>query len=226
MTYQGDGQTGGHDDRTRDEQAGQHNSGVHLQASGNQSVTGGVIAGRDVHQDNSYHDNSRRKTRLGLGGLALLVVLGGGGYGGYHVYRNSLTGTVSQSGLSGATHTATRLRQAELDQNADDWCFLASANSSTTCRTLMANSFGAPSNCRGQVAQVSLGNATGNDNAAQVPIRFRGRQIGVVPMSWNGSRWQLNGIVYALAVNNGGLLMSAVESTTGGSALLGVASCG
>lgn len=195
------------------------NPGVEMNAGENLNVTNSTVAGGDI-----YQDQRKRNIRIGIGGLAAIVLIGGG-VGGYQIYRASSTGVVSQAGIQGAAHTAAKIKSAEISQNADQWCFLASSKDSSTCKSLMSNSFSLPSNCRNLVSQVSLGTVSGNDNTAQVPINFRDRQIGMIPLTWTGQRWQLNSVVYLLAINNGGLLMSAVESATGGSALLGVASC-
>ncbi|TCO57953.1 hypothetical protein [Actinocrispum wychmicini] len=195
-------------------------TGVHLHAGGNQSISNSEIVGRDKH---TYNDNRKRNIRLGLGGLALLLVVGGGATV-YFSLPKSPSDVVSEKGLSGAQHTVERLKQAEIDQDAASWCLLASPKDSASCHAVMTASFGQPSPLRAELADVGVGSPTGGGNSASVPITLKGKNIGVAPMQWDGKRWEINPAAYLLMMNNGGLAMSAVEAEHGCGALLGAQS--
>lgn len=195
-------------------------AGVHVEAGGDQHIKDSQIAGR-IHNDSRrvHNDNRKRNLKIGLGGLAAALVIGGGAA----VYQ-AVTGSTDamyEKGLSGAQHTAEQLRQAEIDQDAAHWCLLASPKDSSLCHTMMTMSFASGSSLRSELSKVELGSASGAGNSASVPVSFDGRQMGIVPMEWNGTRWSLNPGVYALMLNNGGLAMSAVETAHGCGALLG-----
>jgi hypothetical protein len=157
---------------------------------------------------------------LGLG-LVALVLLGGGGYVVGKQILADPTDVVHEEGLDGATGTVAAIKQAEVDGNAADWCFLVSAQSGATCPSLMSAAFGGQPELRAEIADVEFGAASGAGNTAQVDVSFRGKETGIVPLSWNGERWELPTGVYLAAVNNGGLAMSAVLTYHGCGALLG-----
>ena len=195
-------------------------AGVRLDAGGNQTVSNSQLAGRDITNDHSttHNDNSRRM-RIGLGGLAVVLLLGGG-----VVAYNALSGpdgAMYEKGLAGAQHTAEQLRQAEIDRDSANWCLLASSNDSKTCHTMMGLAFASGNPLRAKLTDVRLGTATGNADTASIPISVDGSQLGVVPMRWDGKRWELNPAAYALMLNNGGMAMSALETQHGCGALGG-----
>lgn len=197
-------------------------SGLNFSAGGNQDMSHARIAGRDINeQHRTTHIHKNRKTRIGIG-LAVVLLLGGGGYWAYHSLTSSSTDVVYESGLQGAVDTASQLRQAELSGNADEWCFLGSATSGGTCRGLMSNSFSAANTRRPSLGDYTLGAAAGDGSQAQVPILHGTQQVGDVELEWTGSRWQLNSTVYLFAINNGGLMMTAAENAGGCGALLGI----
>jgi hypothetical protein len=173
----------------------------------NSNVAGGDITTTHNTTNHTRVDNRRRNVRIGIGSLVLLVLLGGG----YLAIHAATQDVVYQRGVAGATATADQLKQAEIDQDADRWCFLASSTSGSPCRSLMANSFTVPASKRSQISQVQLGAATGNDSTAQVPVLANGKTVGQLMMSWTGTRWQLNSAEYPLAINDGGILMAIVE---------------
>lgn len=195
--------------------------GVRISSQGAQTISDSQIAGRDIQDDHSvYNDNRRRNIRIGIGGLVLLAAVGGG----VAIYKTVTgpTDVMFEKGLAGAQHTAEQLKQAEIDQDAAHWCLLASPKDSATCHTLMTMSMASGSPLRSQLSNVQFGQATGSGSSASVPISLSGRQIGIVPMQWDGTRWALNPGAYALMLNNGGLAMSAVETANGCGAIFGV----
>ncbi|MET9225082.1 hypothetical protein [Lentzea sp. NPDC003310] len=194
---------------------------------GDFSLEGSNFAGRDQHfGDHVGGDKiggdkvTNTKVRLGVGFLALLLV-GGGGYVISRQLDSSPTDVVREAGLDGAVKTVAAIKQAEADLNATDWCLLASAGSGDTCRDMIASAFTANPQLRGEIADVGIGAVSGSNNAAEVDVSFRGAKVGVVPMRWDGERWEVAPAAYLLAVNNGGLAMTAVLNAHQCGAILG-----
>ncbi len=185
---------------------------------GDFSVQGSNFAGRDQHigdkvdGDKVGRDKITKRTnvRLGLGVIAVVLALGGGGYVVGKQLISSPTDVVFEEGLDGAVNTVSAIKQAEVELNAADWCTLTSADSGDTCRTIVSSSFTSKPELRAEIEDVEIGSVTGSGNAAQVDVSFRGAKAGEVPMRWNGKRWEVDRAAYLFAVNNGGLAMTAV----------------
>jgi hypothetical protein len=190
----------------------QVSAGRDFSMQGANIVGGSQHIGDHVHGDKVGRDKvikNNVRVRLGLGALAL-VVLGGGGYFVTQQVVSSPTDVVHEKGLEGAANTVSAIKQAEIDSNAADWCVLASGQSGDTCRNVMSSAFGTLPELRGEIAEVGFGAVSGSGNSAQVEVSFRGKKMGIVPMRWDGKRWEVEHTFYLLAVNNGGLAMSAV----------------
>ncbi|MFL6126859.1 hypothetical protein [Actinophytocola sp.] len=186
-------------------------------AGGDQHI-GDNVRGDKVGRDKITRNNIR--LRFGLGLLALVLV-GGGGYLAVKRITADPTDVVYEEGLDGAAHTATAIKQAEVDGNAKDWCFLASAQSGGTCTTMMSAAFTSRPDLRAEIPEVELGAASGSGNSAQVDVSFHGAKVGVAPLSWNGERWELQSAFYMVSINNGGLAFTAVLNSHGCGVLLG-----
>lgn len=190
---------------------------------GNLSAHGSNIAGGNQHfGDNVSGDKRVTNFRFRLGiGLFALVLVGGGGYYVVKQATSEPTDVVYEEGLSGATGTVAALKQAELDGNAADWCFLASARSGEPCKDMMSAAFGGNPDLRAELPDVEFGTATGSGSTAQADVSFRGKKMGIVPLQWDGERWALQTGVYYATINNGGLAMSAVATYHGCGAIAG-----
>ncbi|RSM70394.1 hypothetical protein DL991_37690 [Amycolatopsis sp. WAC 01375] len=194
---------------------------------GDFSVKGSNFAGRDQHIGDTVGGDkvgrdkvTNTKVRFGLGVLALALV-GGGGYIVSQELGSSPTDVVYQEGLDGALNTVSAIRQAEIDLNAADWCVLASAKSGDTCRDVIASAFTRNPEMRAEINDVVIGGVAGSNNAAQVNVSHRGAKVGVLPMRWDGKRWEIDPGAYLLAVNNGGVVMTAVLNAHQCGAFLG-----
>lgn len=196
---------------------------------GNMSMHGSNLAGGNQHVGDHVHGDkvgrdkiTKNNVRVRLGiGVLVLFLLGGGGYLVAKQVTAKPTDVVYEEGLGGASDTAAAIRQAELDGNATDWCFLASAQSGSTCVGMMSAAFGSRPDLRAEISDVSLGPVSGSGNVAQLDVLLRGTKIGVAPLSWNGKRWELQSTVYMASVNNGGLAFTAVLNAHGCGVLLG-----
>ncbi|MER6666186.1 hypothetical protein ABT256_16725 [Amycolatopsis japonica] len=183
---------------------------------GDFSVEGSNFAGRDQHVGDKVDGDKIgrdkvKKTNVRFGfGVLVLALLGGGGYVVSQELSSSPTDVMYEEGLDGALDTANAVKQAEIDLNATDWCVLASAKSGDTCRNLIASAFTANPELRTEINDVAIGAVTGSNNAAQVDVSYRGTKVGVLLMRWDGKRWEIDPGVYLLAVNNGGVAMTAV----------------
>jgi hypothetical protein len=199
-------------------------AGVSMRAEGNIGINYATIAGRDVTTTNTNNntvnnDNRNRNIRIGLGGLVAVVLL----YFGIHAATGSATDVVYKAGVAGATGTVQQMQGAEQKGDASTWCFLASANDSSTCQALMGNGFTTTESqqLRDQIPQISIGSPTGSGGTYTYDLIYQGHSYAV-QMVWNGKRWQLNQLQYYGGLNDGGIFTAAIEVAHGKGAFFGV----
>jgi hypothetical protein len=192
--------------------------GVSIGAGHDVDATGATIVGGD------HVVNNKRNVRIGLGGLAILLAAGGGTA---VVYGTSSSGTgdiVHTAGEAGAKGTLLAMRDAEIHGDATHWCFLASEKNSATCQALMANSFSTPQSVsdRTQLRDIDVRSTGVSGNGYTLAMVKDGHSYPV-PMAWTGSRWELSpGLVYTLAINNGGIFLSVIETRKGQGRIFGI----
>lgn len=192
-------------------------------AGGDQYI-GDHVRGDKVGGDKVGGDKISKRTnvRLGFGVVALVLLLGGGGYVVATTLVPTATDVVSRKGLDGARGTVEAIRDAEVEQDAAEWCRLTSAGSGGTCRTVVASAFTSRPELRAELPEVEIGAVTGSDTSAEVTLTFRGSVAGAVPMRWNGERWEVDRAAYLFSVNNGGLAMTAVLNAHQCGVVLGI----
>lgn len=201
---------------------GSFHVGGNLSAHGRSTVAGGNIhQGDNIGRDKNIKNVKNFRLRLGIG-LIVLVLAGGGGYAVIRQVTADPTDVVYEEGLDGAADTVAAIKQAEVDGDAADWCFLASAQAGDTCRSMMSATFGGNAELRAELPEVEFGAASGSGSSAQLDVSFRGTKMGIVPLQWDGERWALQAGVYYATINNGGLAMSAVVTYHGCGALGGM----
>ncbi len=205
-------------------------AGVSIEAGQDAKIENSQVIGGDYnHQQttnnqttNNHRTTKNTRVKVGLGSLAVLLVFGGGAWGLSKAFSSS-TDVVYETGTQGAVDTLSQIKKAEQDSNAERWCFLSSSTSGSTCRSMMANSFSAvAANLRAQIQDVTVGSPSGGGNALQIPISLQGGAGGDVMLQWTGKRWELNRTMYLLAINNGGIFMTAVANAHHCAAVAGV----
>jgi hypothetical protein len=192
--------------------------GVSIDAGHNVDAAGATIVGGDNVV------NNKRNLRIGLGGLAVLLVAGGGTAVVYGTTSSGAADVVHTAGESGAKGTLLAMRDAELHGDATRWCYLASEKNTSTCRALMANSFSTSQSTsdRTEIPDIDVRSAGGSGNGYTFAMVKDGHSYPV-PMAWTGRRWELSpGLVYTLAVNNGGIFLSVIETRKGQGSILGI----
>lgn len=194
-----------------------------MRAEGNIGINNATIAGRDVTTTNTSttvsNDNRIRNIRIGLGGLVAVVLL----YFGIHAATGSATDVVYKAGVAGATGTVQQIQKAEQKGDAASWCFLASANDSSSCQALLGNGFTTTNSqqLRSQISQISIDSPSGSGGTYTYNLIYQGRSYAV-QMVWNGKRWELNPLDYYGGLNDGGIFTAVIEVAQGKGAFIGI----
>ncbi|WP_405898668.1 hypothetical protein OG242_15170 [Streptomyces sp. NBC_00727] len=152
-----------------------------------------------------------------------------GGYSTYGVVDIATSGgskvdvsVVDQPGAAGAVRTAEEIRVAERVADAAAWCTLV-APSDGGCEKSMAGAFAQRSqDYRDKVDAVTIGKATATDTDAEVPLSWKGKKQGTIPLEWSGGRWQLGNGNYGLVKLGGGVFLSLVDAQEGNLKLGGI----
>ncbi|MEU6809726.1 hypothetical protein ABZ920_12115 [Streptomyces sp. NPDC046831] len=148
------------------------------------------------------------------GGLAV-VLLSGSVWTGVSLASDDTVdvSVVNEPGLSGALHTAEQTRVAERVGDAAAWCHLVQPGDDA-CRSTMASAFAAKSQSyRDRVDEVGLGEPEKTGQGAQVMLRWKGRDQGLVRLVRSGGRWQLASSDYGwLKLCGVGVFLSLVDA--------------
>jgi hypothetical protein len=210
----------------RDVNVGNHNnlvSGHHNQtASGTRSrVVGGDDRSTNIETTTTIQNfrKDHPTAYAALVAVAVLGSLGGAVAGGAHVLRSAggggsgiNTAVVSESGAQGAQNTAAQIRAAEKAGDASAWCTMV-APGDGGCQGRIGGAFRSRSGAnRAQVDQVAIGQASLKGTDAQVPLSWKGKEQGTLPLVWSGGRWQMGGGGAVLVEYAGGVFLSLVDS--------------
>lgn len=202
-----------------------HTTGVSFQTGGNVTVRDSQVAGRDIH--NTKIKNTVKKHPVAS--LAVLVVLlAGGGTVAAQVIGGSGSGSgidtsvVSEAGAGGASDTTAQIRNAERAGDASAWCAMV-APSDGGCASAMQGKFdGRSSDYRAKVNQVGIGSPRITSTGAEVPLSFKGKEQGTVPLVWSGGRWQMSGGTYTVVKGAGGIFLSLIDAQNHQLSLFGI----
>lgn len=198
------------------------NTGVSFQNGGDVSLRRSQVAGGDIHNiKNTVKKHPAASLAvlvvlLAGGGTVAAQVIGGGSSSGID------TSVVSEAGAGGASDTTTQIRSAERAGDARAWCTMV-APSDSGCASAMQGKFdGRSGKYRDQVTQVGIGSPRVTSTGAQVPLSFKGKEQGTVPLVWSGGRWQMSGATYTVVKGAGGVFLSLIDAQNHQLSLFGI----